>query len=39
MLLRQHMDQLDISKRLIFLLPQVPLQDKSQELSFNLNSL
>lgn len=39
MLLRLHLNQLDITKRLIFFLPQVSLQDKTQELSFNLTSL
>lgn len=36
MLLRLHMEQPDTTKKLIFFLPQVSLQDRIQEISFNL---
>lgn len=39
MLLNLQTGQLDITKRPIFLLPQVSFQDETQELSFNLTSL
>lgn len=38
MLLSLQIDQLDRTKRSVFLLPQVFLQDETQELSFNLTS-
>lgn len=33
------LDQFDITKRLLFLLPEVSLQDETKELSFNLTAL